>query len=241
MQALPVRQSQGMPVGCWTVSKSKQIDPENAALGARMRDAMEAARLTQEEVGGALGLKQQSVGQWLTGQTRPTHRNLVKFSQLTGTSIDKLSGADENPSQQDGVREPSGLSSYGEVRRIPLISWVAASSFSEANDPFMPGDGEKYVLATDVSDRAFALQVRGPSMEPEFRDGSVIIVDPRRQAKSGDFVVVRLNDANEATFKQLYIEAGVQWLRPLNPQFPALQINGEAQMCGVVVEQLKKY
>lgn len=39
-------------------------------------------------------------------------------------------------------------------------------------------------------------------MEPEFREGEVVIVNPHVEAKPGDYVIVK-NDEEEATFKQL--------------------------------------
>lgn len=74
-------------------------------------------------------------------------------------------------------------------------------------------------------------------MEPEFRDGDYIFVDPDAPPKNKSYVVVRLDDRQEATFKQLIEEDGRRMLRPLNPAWPEqiVEINGNATICGVVV------
>ncbi len=127
--------------------------------------------------------------------------------------------------------------------KVPLISWVQAGHWQEIVDNYQPGDGEEMVpIATKVGPHAFALRVRGDSMEPEFVEGDMIVVDPDRQAENKSFVIVRLDDAQEATFKQLIIDGSNRYLKPLNPRYPIMDINGkEANICGVVVSKIKIY
>lgn len=73
-------------------------------------------------------------------------------------------------------------------------------------------------------------------MEPVFPQGSTIIVDPSVDARAGSYVIVRLEGTQEATFKQLVVEGGSTYLKPLNPRYPIMQVNGEATICGVVVQ-----
>lgn len=72
---------------------------------------------------------------------------------------------------------------------------------------------------------------------PSFVDGDLVFVDPERPAENGSLVVVRLEDAKEATFKKLIIEGEHQYLKALNPDWPdpIIQINGDATICGVVI------
>ncbi len=50
-------------------------------------------------------------------------------------------------------------------------------------------------METD-SNGAFALRVRGDSMEPEFRDGDIIIVNSALKQEHNDYLVV----SNDVTF-----------------------------------------
>jgi SOS-response transcriptional repressor LexA len=74
-------------------------------------------------------------------------------------------------------------------------------------------------------------------MEPKFHEGELIFVDPNVEAVNGKFVVVQLNDSNEATFKQLVIEDDRQYLKALNPNWPdpIIKLSADARICGVVV------
>lgn len=79
--------------------------------------------------------------------------------------------------------------------------------------------------------------MNNPGGRPSYSDGDIIFVDPSRDAKHGDRVIVRLDDQAEATFKQLLIEDGRKLLKALNPEWAPryIPINGNATVCGVVI------
>ena len=81
------------------------------------------------------------------------------------------------------------------------------------------------------------LRVRGESMEPRFRDGYLIFVDPAVPPDHGRFVVVQGENSNEATFKQLIVEGKRKYLKALNPDWPEriIESHATAAICGVVV------
>ena len=132
------------------------------------------------------------------------------------------------------------------VSRVPVISWVAAGAWQEAFDPYAPGDGHRWEeLAEQVSARAFALEVRGDSMEDpggrfSFPEGCLIVLDPERKLKAGDFAVFRNNDWDEATFKQYVVDGGQKLLKPLNPRYRAQSMPPGTVMVGVVTLKIEK-
>ena len=73
---------------------------------------------------------------------------------------------------------------------------------------------------------------------PTFPDGALIVVDPDKAADIGCFVVVRFEDHEEATFKQLVEDAGRRYLKPLNARYPMVPINGSATLCGTWVQTI---
>jgi SOS-response transcriptional repressor LexA len=129
-----------------------------------------------------------------------------------------------------------------EKSRLPLISWVSAGLKDEANDPYAPGNAEAWIeFDSEASGSAFCLRVRGNSMvRPDgtgFPDGCVIAVEPKRRPRSGDFVVVRFNDSDEATFKQYWQDGPLKMLRPLNTDYPVLALGPDARLVGTVFEK----
>ena len=103
-------------------------------------------------------------------------------------------------------------------------------------------------LAGVRSPTAFALVVDGRSMEPEFHEGDIIVIDPRTTAQPGDFVVAKLDNAEHATFKK-YRSRGVDAagqpafeLAPLNQDFPTLRVDADnpGHVIGVMVEHRRR-
>ena len=120
----------------------------------------------------------------------------------------------------------------------PLISWVQAGAWSAIGGKFKLGDAEDLLpCPVRCSKDAFVLRVRGQSMAPKFQDGDLIFVDPQVAPSDGKYVVVRLEDSQEATFKQLIVEGGRQYLQALNPDWPnrIIEVDANATICGVVV------
>ena len=68
-----------------------------------------------------------------------------------------------------------------------------------------------------------------------FLPGSRVIIDPAIEAKPGNYVVVRLQDSEEVTLKQLVQDSGLLFLKPLNPQYTTMPFPKNGQVCGVVV------
>lgn len=128
------------------------------------------------------------------------------------------------------------------IYAVPLISWVQAGEWQEVVDNYRPGEGEKPVYTTRrVSPAAYALRIAGESMEnpagnPTFPNGSIVIIDPERQPENGRAVVVRLVNSKDVIFKQLVIEGGRKYLKPLNPRYPIIEIDESAVFCGVAVQ-----
>jgi SOS-response transcriptional repressor LexA len=132
-------------------------------------------------------------------------------------------------------------------REVPLISWVQAGEWRNLVDNFQPGDAERWVATyAKVSKHAFALRIIGDSMTnpsgaPSFPDGTIIIVDPERDAQPGKFVVVRQNSDTECTFKQLVRDSGKHYLKPLNPRYPLLEMLPDAVISGVLVQAVMDF
>lgn len=87
---------------------------------------------------------------------------------------------------------------------------------------------------------SFALMVLGDSMEPEFVEGDIIIIEPEGLATDGSYVMAWLDD--EWIFRQLVRDEGGDggWkLRPLNPKYPSASIPDLSGIKGVIIQKSK--
>lgn len=81
----------------------------------------------------------------------------------------------------------------------------------------------------------FALQVLGDSMEPEFADGVVVIVEPGGVVEDGTFVVAFHDEG--VILRQLRIDDEGWRLTALNPAYPDIQVFGIEQIRGRVIQR----
>ncbi len=143
-------------------------------------------------------------------------------------------------------KDPNELSpARNEIKgHVPVISWVAAGSWSSVCNVSSPTEIDKWLpCPVKHSDNTFALTVKGISMQnsngskPSFEDGDIIFVDPDVEPENKDCVIVQLGQCEEATFKQIIFEAGRTYLKPLNPDWPEkiIEANESANICGTVI------
>ncbi|WP_236713925.1 LexA family transcriptional regulator [Pseudomonas sp. ICMP 10191] len=122
----------------------------------------------------------------------------------------------------------------------PEVSWVQAGSPSEAIDPSNIALCPRHSSDVWAGEGGFWLKVTGNSMTSSgpasFPEGHLILVAPDLEPRPGQFVVARLVDSNEATFKQLVKDAGDLYLRPLNPAFPVKELTDSWEIVGTVVD-----
>lgn len=131
------------------------------------------------------------------------------------------------------------------IQKFPVLSSVQAGAWTEAVESYSTIDADEWYETTErTSKRCFWLRVQGDSMTSaiglSFPEGTLLLVDPEREFENGSLVVAKLIDVNEATFKKLVIDAGQKFLKPLNPSYPTLPINGNCRIIGVVVDAKMK-
>jgi len=218
---------------------AKRRHAPNPARGRLLAQAMAASSdcKTQSDLERRSGVAQSTIGRILRGEVNPQTATLERIANALGVPVGMLldeTFADEFGSGVD--RAPAGR--VGEVRRVPLISWVRAGSFEESIDNYQPGDAEDWLAPVKpCGPETIALRVQGESMEPRYQNGDIIFVDPDVAPVHGKDVVVRLVDRGEATFKRLVVEGERRYLKPLNPNWPEkiIEVSGEARFVGVVI------
>lgn len=126
-------------------------------------------------------------------------------------------------------------------RPIPVISWVQAGSWTSVDSVPIGTQFENWLPPNfKAGKNGYGLVVVGESMEPEFRPGDCIYVNPDFQTnelKTGDLVIVACEGEHEATFKKLIIESNGKYLEPLNPKWheKIMKLHEGCKLIGKVV------
>lgn len=80
----------------------------------------------------------------------------------------------------------------GSGRAIPIVGMARAGADGFFDESGFPVGADETVRFPDLGeDRVYALEIAGDSMEPTYRAGDVVIVQPGAAVRRGDRVVVR--------------------------------------------------
>ena len=202
---------------------------------------MDRRGLSANALARATGVAQPTVTRLLKGQsTDPRDKTIEPLARHFNVSLMQLRGYEPLPFESGAGDDSSNVSLGPEITMlVPEISWVQAGQWSEIIDTYEPGDFERVIpVSKHMSPRSFALRVRGDSMADLFPEGCTIVVDPEFQPNNGSYVIARLGDTMEATFKQLVQDAGRAYLKPLNPRYPIIECEEGCEICGVVRHML---
>jgi DNA polymerase V len=88
---------------------------------------------------------------------------------------------------------------------------------------------------SECGNEPFALRVLGDSMAPEFIEGHIIIIEPDGVIENGSYVFAVYEE--EYIFRQLFIENQRYFLKPLNAQYPTLEISSLDAVKGVITQR----
>lgn len=224
-------------------------------LASRITQARKDAGLSKSELARRVGVSNPTVTDWESGKIKELKgQNLSKLAQILNLSPDWLATG-KGPRERRPVTGTIGIADeryrpgqindgHGHyltntkmpIRPVPVISWVSAGQWADISDPYAPGVAEEWeTTSKKVGEHAFALRVRGDSMEPAIPDGATLIVDPEAEPRHRSIVIVRQNGDSEATCKRLIYEGDrPAYLQPDNTRYPVLQLAPDARIIGVV-------
>lgn len=208
------------------------VERESAALrkiyAQRKKEAKEqGVKLNQDAVAEKCGWAGQSaVSQYMSGRMPLNLDALLKLSKALRFSPRDVSprlAADiptvylaESP--REYIANESNAHPIGYTRtQLPVIGQASAGRLQELIEN---QEISEWVAAPGATGpQAFALRIEGISMEPSFRDGEKVIIDPDLDWCIGDYVFARQISTNTGTFKQIKREGDDLYLSALNEQF----------------------
>lgn len=167
------------------------------------------------------------------------------FGENAARAICEARGLPPRYFEQDfGADTPNVTELDPQRTRVPLISSIQAGEMSDVWDLFHPGEAVQWEDAykSNPGKHSYALLVEGDSMVSQvgahsFQPGTILIVDPERGANAGDYVIAKDVQTQKATFKQLTTDGSRWYLKPLNPQYPTIEIDDPSmRVIGRVIE-----
>lgn len=197
----------------------------------------------------------QAVSKWLNAEAVPEADSMLALSTWLAVRREWLEYGippkSQRQSENDIFKNDNYWSSEGEIvgtdvrihsrrERVPLLSWAQAGNCHIHGNLNVDQIKTWICCPVSLSQSSYALEVKGDSMANlgsgrTYPHGCIIFVDPEIKAGAGDRVIARVPNTDELTFKVLAKDLGRFFLKPINPQYPTIEISEEMHIYGKVV------
>ena len=152
-------------------------------IGKKIRMYRKNMKLTQDELAEKLNTSKGTISNYETGYRSPRQDDLFLLAEVLKVSIDDLF-----PPREDNKIE---------THNIPVVSKISAGEPIHAEENI-----ESYIAIPNAKENTFGLIVNGDSMDKEFNDGDIVIVEKDAIVENGQIGVVHINGYN-ATVKRI--------------------------------------
>src|SRR5699024_4828490 len=152
-------------------------------IGKRIRKYRKDMKLTQDELAKKLNTSKGIISNYETGYRSPRQDDLFLLAEVLNINIDDLFPP----------REDNKIDTYN----IPVVSKISAGEPIHAEENI-----ESYIAIPNAKENTFGLIVSGDSMDKEFKDGDIVVVEKDDIVENGQIGVVHINGYN-ATVKRI--------------------------------------
>jgi len=191
----------------------------------------------------------QAVSKWLNGEAMPESESMAALCSWLGVRREWLEygvvpvehstfNAEVYPETSTANQE---FKTAVDQHRVPLVTWASAKNRCNRTGQFCTSEVESWIYCpVKISKNGYALTVIGdsmvnPSAARDYPIGSIIFVDPDVNSEPGNRVIARVPNSAEITFKVLVEDAGRYFLKPINLQYPIIEVTGSMHICGKVI------
>lgn len=212
-------------------------------IAERLKNAREAANLTQPELASKAGVSQGTIGNIESG-IRKRPRDLLSIASALNVNPEWLETG--KGQMQPIIGQPIDLDNnpdYPAIRRVKFKLSAGVSGFSV---DYQNGSGNPLVFRRDwyenngyTPSKLFATYVANGSMEPGLYDGDTVVVNTD-QIEPKDGHVFAVNYEGELVIKRLVRDDGQWWLASDNPdqrRYPRKVCHEGVRLLGEIVHK----
>jgi len=200
-------------------------EPHAGTPRERIKARRQQLGLTLDQLAELTGYQRSTLRNVEEGQTRASegllkrlafHLDLPLDELMGGSDYAHMAGTGRTMGATANIVTPPGMT----ARVIPKLSWAQAGTTEAWEDVY---EHEGFIGFNVRDSKAIAVEIRGDSMAPQFPQGTIAIVYPTWEAKTGDLVIARLNDGT-VMFKRLHVDGDRYTFISLNPIYPPLTV-----------------
>ncbi len=177
------------------------------SIGKRIALLREQKGWNQSELAREMGVTPQSVQAWEAGKNVPRQQKMKKLAGVLGATVgelmsdDAIEGEFQRITGQLESNVEQGPPIVSPYRAIPIVgtAQMGAEGYWYALEE---ADGTVDAYSRDAS--AYALRLKGDSMEPAIHSGWVAVIEPDRDYFPGEYVMVRTTEGESMLKRLLY-------------------------------------
>src|SRR5699024_6717392 len=154
----------------------------NDQIIAIIKEQMKLKKLSSNELARRVGVAKSAMSRYLNLNREFPLNKVNEFSKALDLSPEYILGFDNH---------------HIETHNIPVVSKISAGEPIHAEENI-----ESYISIPNAKENTFGLIVSGDSMDKEFKDGDIVIVEKDAIVENGQIGVVHINGYN-ATVKRI--------------------------------------
>lgn len=186
-------------------------------LQQTLRHLLDEKNITPSQLAKESGVKQPVIHRILSGETLdPKIGTVSAIADYLNISINDL----------------VGKSSLKSSITIPIYQ---LDTLQQSLEKALPSE-ETYTAPSGINEKDFAIRISDSTMSPRFDKDTLIIADPDVKCKDRDYVIIYLVEKKLSLFRQILFDGHDIYLKPLNGDFPTLQVTSAYEVLGVVIQ-----
>lgn len=180
-------------------------------IGDYIKQLRESRDMTQRQLALKAGMSNSALSRLENNQYKPSTVTLSALSQALNVDIKKLINI--------YIGKEADIYSLDEFRKISTVQ-IPIVGTVKAGFPVLAVENIEGYLAVDRNNLApgkeyYSLRISGDSMDKEFKQGSLVVIEKTENVKDGDIAVVAIN-GYEATIKRIQFKGSGVILFPMS-------------------------
>jgi len=200
-----------------------------AHTGEQVRAVRKSRKMTQKEFAASLGIVQGFLCSIEKGKKSPSDPLMIAIQHLYGINPEWLkdgSGEMFLPSLPTAVSRGSSA--------IPLYAVPPTSLESLATAKV-----KDFICMPDIAADCFAFEYSGDFMSPTIRDGDIVIMQPGKQAVSGDIILI-VGQWGDSFLRRYRRRGGEVFCSSDNSSYSAFKLDTKTKVIGAVCAVWRK-
>ena len=190
-------------------------------IGERIKEARELRRLTQEQLGNALGMNKSTIQRYETGQISKIKIPVLEsIAKALNVNPNWLALKSEDMAIKKYPYQIENIIPLPKTKKVPLVGTIACGTPITAVENI-----EDYIDMSEDVHADFALRCKGDSMiNARIFDGDIVYIRQQPDVENGEIAAVYID--GEATLKRVFKHRDSLELRAENPTFNTLYYEG---------------